>query len=71
MHAAESPALRATLARMDRFRRGLAQAFPWPHAQAAAVPVSGMTALQGLRDNGQMLKIFDPYKIAVVPVPHQ
>ncbi|MDI2591164.1 transporter substrate-binding domain-containing protein [Pseudomonas sp. N3-W] len=24
--------------------------------------------LQGLRDNGQMLKIFDPYKIAVVPV---
>ena len=27
--------------------------------------------LQGLRDNGQMLKIFDPYKIAVVPVPHQ
>jgi len=25
--------------------------------------------LQGLRDNGQMLKIFDPYKIAVVPVP--
>ncbi|MGY2442008.1 substrate-binding periplasmic protein [Pseudomonas sp. SDO52101_S400] len=26
--------------------------------------------LKGLRDNGQMLKIFDPYKIAVVPVPH-
>ena len=26
--------------------------------------------LQGLRDNGQMLKIFEPYKIAVVPVPH-
>ncbi|UQS13160.1 ABC transporter substrate-binding protein [Pseudomonas sp. HS6] len=25
--------------------------------------------LQGLRDSGQMLKIFDPYKIAVVPVP--
>lgn len=24
--------------------------------------------LQGLRDNGQMLKIFDPYKIALVPV---
>ena len=24
--------------------------------------------LQGLRNNGQMLKIFDPYKIAVVPV---
>ena len=25
--------------------------------------------LQGLRDNGKMLEIFDPYKIAVVPVP--
>ncbi|PAM79736.1 amino acid ABC transporter substrate-binding protein [Pseudomonas sp. ERMR1:02] len=25
--------------------------------------------LQGLRDNGQMLRIFDPYKIAIVPVP--
>jgi len=25
--------------------------------------------LQGLRDNGQMLKIFQPYKIALVPVP--
>ncbi|WP_439878200.1 substrate-binding periplasmic protein [Pseudomonas prosekii] len=25
--------------------------------------------LQGLRDNGQMLKIFQPYRIAVVPVP--
>ncbi|MOA41887.1 hypothetical protein D3C78_1638960 [compost metagenome] len=24
--------------------------------------------LQGLRDNGQMLKIFEPYKIALVPV---
>ena len=24
--------------------------------------------LQGLRDNGEMLKIFDPYRIAVVPV---
>jgi len=24
--------------------------------------------LQGLRDNGQMLKIFNPYKIALVPV---
>jgi ABC-type amino acid transport substrate-binding protein len=25
--------------------------------------------LRGLRDNGQMLKIFQPYRIAVVPVP--
>ncbi|WP_085577929.1 MULTISPECIES: ABC transporter substrate-binding protein [unclassified Pseudomonas] len=36
-------------------------------------PITGETfgkLLQGLRDNGQMLKIFDPYKIAVVPVPH-
>jgi ABC-type amino acid transport substrate-binding protein len=37
-----------------------------------AAPISGEAfgkLLQGLRDNGQMLKIFDPYKIAVVPVP--
>ena len=37
-------------------------------------PISGEAfgkLLQGLRDNGQMLKIFDPYKIAVVPVPHE
>jgi ABC-type amino acid transport substrate-binding protein len=36
-------------------------------------PISGEAfgkLLQGLRDNGQMLKIFDPYKIAVVPVPN-
>lgn len=36
-------------------------------------PISGEAfakVLQGLRDNGQMLKIFDPYKIALVPVPH-
>ncbi|HEU0201250.1 MAG TPA: FAD/NAD(P)-binding oxidoreductase [Burkholderiaceae bacterium] len=30
--------LRRTLGVMDRFRRGLAQAFPWPHQQAAALP---------------------------------
>ncbi|KAB0483777.1 amino acid ABC transporter substrate-binding protein [Pseudomonas reinekei] len=37
-----------------------------------AAPISGEAfgkLLQGLRDNGQMLKIFEPYKIAVVPVP--
>ncbi|WP_175377029.1 ABC transporter substrate-binding protein [Pseudomonas sp. C1C7] len=37
-----------------------------------ASPISGEAfgqLLQGLRDNGQMLKIFDPYKIAIVPVP--
>ncbi|MSU96995.1 amino acid ABC transporter substrate-binding protein [Pseudomonas mandelii] len=37
-----------------------------------SAPISGETfgkLLQGLRDNGQMLKIFDPYKIAVVAVP--
>ncbi|MNF99014.1 hypothetical protein D3C84_818980 [compost metagenome] len=37
-----------------------------------AAPISGEVfgkLLQGLRDNGQMLKIFEPYKIAVVPVP--
>jgi ABC-type amino acid transport substrate-binding protein len=37
-----------------------------------AAPISGEAfgkLLQGLRDNGQMLRIFEPYKIAVVPVP--
>ncbi|MGX9380217.1 MULTISPECIES: substrate-binding periplasmic protein [Pseudomonas] len=37
-----------------------------------AAPITGAVfgkLLQGLRDNGQMQKIFDPYKIAVVPVP--
>ncbi|MDM0108750.1 NAD(P)/FAD-dependent oxidoreductase [Variovorax sp. J22R24] len=38
LYDAESTALRRTLARMDRFREGLARAFPWPHAQAAALP---------------------------------
>ncbi|MGF0242647.1 substrate-binding periplasmic protein [Rhodococcus sp. IEGM1300] len=38
-----------------------------------AAPISGEAfskLLQGLRDNGQMLKIFEPYKIAVLDVPH-
>lgn len=37
-----------------------------------AAPISGPAfsqLLQGLRENGQLLKIFQPYKIAVVPVP--
>jgi hypothetical protein len=34
----QAPGLRSTLATMDRFRRGLIHAFPWPHAQAAALP---------------------------------
>lgn len=38
LHDAESVALRRTLAQMNRFREGLARAFPWPHAQAAALP---------------------------------
>ncbi|MEO5735962.1 MAG: FAD/NAD(P)-binding oxidoreductase [Variovorax sp.] len=38
LYDAESAALRRTLAQMDRFREGLARAFPWPHAQAAALP---------------------------------
>ena len=37
-HAQEGPALRRVLGRMDRFRQGLARAFPWPHALAAALP---------------------------------
>lgn len=38
LYSAESAALRRMLAQMDRFREGLARAFPWPHAQAAALP---------------------------------
>lgn len=38
LYEAECAALRRTLAQMDRFRAGLARAFPWPHAQAAALP---------------------------------
>jgi len=34
----EAAGLQRTLARMDRFRAGLVHAFPWPHAQAAALP---------------------------------
>lgn len=35
---AEAPGLRRTLATMDAFREGLARAFPWPQALAAALP---------------------------------
>jgi len=38
LYRAEAEGLRRTLARMDRFRRGLVQAFPWPQALAAALP---------------------------------
>jgi NADPH-dependent 2,4-dienoyl-CoA reductase/sulfur reductase-like enzyme len=38
LYARESAGLRRTLARMDRFRAGLVQAFPWPHQHAAALP---------------------------------
>lgn len=38
LYESESVGLRRTLAQMDRFRKGLARAFPWPHAQAAALP---------------------------------
>ncbi|HEX2010838.1 MAG TPA: FAD/NAD(P)-binding oxidoreductase [Roseateles sp.] len=37
-YVAEQAALRDTLQTMDRFRQGLALAFPWPHTQAAALP---------------------------------
>lgn len=37
-HAAEAARLRGTLAQMDAFRAGLARTFPWPYAQAGAVP---------------------------------
>ena len=38
LYGAEAAMLRRTLAQMNRFREGLARAFPWPHAQAAALP---------------------------------
>jgi NADPH-dependent 2,4-dienoyl-CoA reductase/sulfur reductase-like enzyme len=38
LFAAEQAGLQRTLATMDGFRAGLAQAFPWPHAHAAALP---------------------------------
>lgn len=37
-HAAQHAVLRGALARHERFRVGLARAFPWPHEAAAAVP---------------------------------
>lgn len=36
----EAAQLRATLHKMERFRQGLLQAFPWPHQAAAALPDS-------------------------------
>jgi len=39
-NAAEAARLRASLAKYERFRRGLATAFPWPAHLAAAVPDS-------------------------------
>jgi len=39
LHAAgEMPRLRERLATMDKFRRGLLQAFPWPHQLASQLP---------------------------------
>ena len=38
LFAAEQPSLQRTLATMNGFREGLAQAFPWPHAHVAALP---------------------------------
>lgn len=38
----DMPALRARLATMDRFRRGLLQAFPWPHQLVAGLPDDAM-----------------------------
>lgn len=42
MYAGESAQLHRTLAQMDRFRAGLARAFPWPHAHAATLPDSAV-----------------------------
>ncbi|MEM5430379.1 NAD(P)/FAD-dependent oxidoreductase [Cupriavidus oxalaticus] len=38
LYTSEAAGLRRTLDKMDRFRQGLARAFPWPHQQAAALP---------------------------------
>jgi len=38
LFASEQSDLQRTLATMDGFREGLAHAFPWPHAHAAALP---------------------------------
>ena len=38
----QAPGLRQTLAQMDRFRAGLAHAFPWPHAHVATLPDSAV-----------------------------
>lgn len=38
LYTRDAPALRRTLGTMDRFRQGLARAFPWPHGQAARLP---------------------------------
>jgi len=38
LFTAEHSRLQRTLATMDGFRAGLVQAFPWPHAHAAALP---------------------------------
>jgi NADPH-dependent 2,4-dienoyl-CoA reductase/sulfur reductase-like enzyme len=38
LYRAEVAGLHRRLARMDRFRNGLVQAFPWPQAQAAGLP---------------------------------
>jgi len=38
LFAAERMSLQRTLATMNGFRKGLAQAFPWPHAHTAALP---------------------------------
>ena len=38
LFASEQTRLQRTLATMNDFREGLAQAFPWPHAHAAALP---------------------------------
>jgi NADPH-dependent 2,4-dienoyl-CoA reductase/sulfur reductase-like enzyme len=38
LYRAEAATLQRTLAQMNRFRAGLARAFPWPHAHAATLP---------------------------------
>ena len=51
------PALRRSLNRMDRFRRGLIRAFPWPHAQAAALPDTAVVCRCEMITAGELRRV--------------
>jgi len=53
------PALRRTLDKMDRFRRGLVTAFPWPHAHAVALPDSAVVCRCETITAGELRRVVD------------